>query len=382
LSKDSRWGSSLDILRKLTEFPTYEVSGMRSCAEFLAGELEDLGFSSKLDKLNSVYAEKTFEDGEGTFLINTHFDTVSSSQRWVRDPLRASLEGGRLYGLGTADAKGGIAATLYAMARMKNCRFRKLEVLFSNYEDNSITIDGETWLGTPYFLVHNPLKADGGINVEGTVKGDKFMVSLGCGGRVGFTVTTLGREAHSSDPRLGRNAIYDMVKVIEALRRVPPARMTLDDHEAYTELNVSVINGGTAINIVPGECRIICERRVLPNESWDEVKKEVDQALSTVQGVHVKVEFNKPQRAYLLDRKHPTVTLAVDSTLKAVGYKPQFRVEAGRTDSTYIDQLAGIKTVILGPGETENEHAPDEFINVKRLEEFTEIMYHMLSKPN
>ena len=191
---------------------------MRSCAEFLAGELEHLGFSSKLDKLNSVYAEKTFEDGEGTFLINTHFDTVSSSQRWVRDPLRASLEGGRLYGLGTADAKGGIAATLYAMARMKNCRFRKLEVLFSNYEDNSITIEGETWLGTPYFLVHNPLKADGGINVEGTVKGDKFMVSLGCGGRVGFTVTTLGREAHSSDPRLGRNAIYDMVKVIEALR--------------------------------------------------------------------------------------------------------------------------------------------------------------------
>jgi acetylornithine deacetylase/succinyl-diaminopimelate desuccinylase-like protein len=382
LANHPRFGSSINILRKLTEFPTYEASGMRHCAEFLAGELEDLGFSSSLDKLNSVYAEKTFQGGQGAFLINTHFDTVPSSSRWARDPLRASLEDGRLYGLGTADAKGGIAATLHALERMEDCRFRKLEILFSNYEDNNITIDGETWLGTPYFLGHHPLQADGGINVEGTVKGEKFMVSLGCGGRVGFTVTTMGREAHSSDPRLGRNAIYDMVKVIEALRRVPRARMTLDDYEALTELNVSVINGGTAINIVPGECRIICERRVLPNEDWDEVKKEVDQALSTVQGVNFKTDFYKPQKSYLLDRNHPVVTLAVDSTLKAVGYKPQFRVEAGRTDSTYIDHLAGIKTIILGPGETENEHAPDEFINIKRLEEFTEIMYHMLSKPH
>jgi acetylornithine deacetylase len=354
---------------------------MRRCAEFLAVELEHLGFNSRLDKLSSVYGEKTFQGGDGTFLINTHFDTVSSSPRWVRDPLRASLEGDRLYGLGTADAKGGIAATLYAIGGLRKARFHKLEVLFSNYEDNSISIDGETWLGTPYFLKHDRLEADSGINVEGTVKEDKFMVSLGCGGRVGFTVTTIGMEAHSSDPRLGRNAIYDMVKVIEALRRLPPARMTLDEHEAYTELNVSVINGGTAMNIVPGECKIICERRVLPNETWDGVKKEVDQALSTVQGIKFKVEFYKPQRSYLLDRKHPVVTLAIDSIVKALGYRPQFRVEAGRTDSTYLDHLSGIKTIILGPGETENEHAPDEFVNIKRLEEFTGIMCYMLSKP-
>lgn len=173
-----------------------------------------------------------------------------------------------------------------------------------------------------------------------------------------------------------------MVKVIEALRRVPPARMMLDGHEAYTELNVSVIKGGTAINIVPGECKITCERRVLPNEKWDDVKREVDQALSAVQRINFKVEFYKPQESYLLERTHPAVTLAVDSTLKTLGYKPEFRVESGRTDSTYLNHLAGIKTVIFGPGETENEHVPDEFINVKRLEEFTEIMHDILSKPS
>jgi acetylornithine deacetylase/succinyl-diaminopimelate desuccinylase len=381
LSNATSFPTAVDFCRRLTEFATYEESGMQACAKFLAGELEKLGFSVRLDKLSNVFGEKAFERGSGTFLINTHFDTVGSSPRWSRNPLHASLEGERLYGLGTSDAKGGIAGTLCALGRMKNCRFRKLEVLFSNYEDNNATFDGQTWLGTPYFLEHNHLDADFGINVEGTVRGSQFMVSLGCGGRVGFTVTTLGKEAHSSDPRKGHNAIYDMVKVIEALRQVPPARMTVDDHEAYTELNVSVIQGGTAINIVPAECKITCERRVLPNENWDELKEKVDHALSALQDINFKVEYNKAQRSYMLDRTHAVVSLVTENIQKTLGYVPKFRVESGRTDSTYIDQLAGVKTVIFGPGDVETAHISDEFINVRRLEEFTRVLYQMLSEP-
>lgn len=329
------WPSPVDILRKLTEFPTYDQPGMRGCAEFLSGELARLRYRVRLDRLNNVYAERTFDNGEGAFLINSHFDTVPSTSRWVRDPLHASLEGHRLYGLGTSDDKGATAAILYALGKLKICRFRKLEVLLSNYEDNSTILDGETWLGTPYFLEHNRLESKSGINVEGTVENDRFMVSVGCGGRVGFTVTTIGKEAHSSDPRQGRNAIYDMMKVIEALRKIPPARMVLDDHEAYTELNVSMIKGGIAINIVPEDCEITCERRVLPNEDWDDVKKEVDQALAGLNGINFKVEYKKPQRSYLLDRTHPAVALAKESIQKTLGYSPKFKVESGRTDNLF-----------------------------------------------
>jgi succinyl-diaminopimelate desuccinylase len=351
---------------------------MRDCAEFLSSELERLGFRVRVDRLNNVYGEKTFDNGEGAFLVNSHFDTVPSTPRWVRDPLRASLDGDRLYGLGTSDDKGSTAAILYVLGKLKDCRFRKLEVLLSNYEDNNTILDGETWLGTPYFLAHNRLESKSGINVEGTVEDDRFTISLGCGGRVGFTVTTVGKEAHSSDPREGRNAIYDMMKVIESLRKIPPARMVLDDHEAYTELNVSMIKGGIAINIVPGDCEITCERRVLPNEHWDTVKKEVDQALAGLNGINFKVEYSKPQRSYLLNRTHPAVTLAKESIQNTVGYLPKFKVESGRTDSIYFDEMAGIKTVILGPGET--AHIADEFINVQRLEEFSHILYRMLSR--
>jgi succinyl-diaminopimelate desuccinylase len=369
--------SPTEIARKLVEFSTYEEHGMRDCAQFLSRELTDLGFNVTLDEINNVYAEKTFEHRNGAFLINTHFDTVPSSAEWTRNPLSASLEGDRLYGLGTSDAKGGIAATLSALARLENSRFGKLEMLFSNYEDNSTNLDGETWRGTEYFLTHNHLDAISGINVEGTVKEGRFLISLGCGGRVGFEVSTIGKQAHSSDPRLGRNAIYDMMKVIEALRRLPPAKMILDDYEAYTELNVSKIEEGIALNTVPAKCRIICERRVLPNESWDEVKKEVDNSLSTLAGIDFKVEFYKPQKSYLLERTHPTVTLLRESASEILGYEPKFKVDSGRTDSIYFDQFSGIKTVIFGPGE--KGHAPDESVSVKRLEEFSRVLHRMLS---
>jgi len=370
----------VDIAKKLIEFPTYEEHGMRDCAQFLQGALERLRFDVRLDELNNVFAEKNFERGDGAFLINTHFDTVSSSPRWIRNPLSPSLEKDRLYGLGTSDAKGGIAGTLDALAKLNNCRFKKLEVLFANYEDNNTTLKGETWLGAPFFLTHNRLQAKTGVNVEGTVRDGKFMISLGCGGRVGFHVTTIGKEAHSSDPRLGRNAIYDMLKVIEALRRLPPARMMLGEHETYTELNVNVIKGGTALNIVPGECKITCERRVLPNESWDDVKSQVSKAFSGLNGINFRVDFEKPQRPYMLEPGHPVITLLRDSVVKTLQYNPKLRVESGRTDSIYFDQLAGIKTVIFGPGE--NAHIPDESVDVRRLEEFSKILRHMLSGNN
>jgi acetylornithine deacetylase/succinyl-diaminopimelate desuccinylase-like protein len=376
--------ASIDILQKLVEFPTFEADGMGRCAEFISNKLSSAGFNISVDRLSNVYGIREFPSGEGAFLINAHFDTVASSPRWTRDPLHLSIDGDRVYGLGTSDAKGGVAAVLNVLQDLDHCRYRNLEVLFSSFEDSRASLDGQSWLGTPYFLAHNRIQAKAGVNVEGTVQGDRFMVSLGCGGRVSFAVTTIGKEAHTSEPAwrsLGHNAIYDMMRVIEALRRMPTAKMTIDDYDAYTELNVSLIEGGTAVNVVPGECKITCERRVLPNEDWGEVKKEVESALRTLRDIEFKVDYEEPQRSYLLDRTDPLVALAVTSVQQSLGYTPKFRVESGRTDSTYLDQLAGVKTVIIGPGEgVAVEHKPDEYVTVKRVEEFCGILDCMLTK--
>jgi acetylornithine deacetylase/succinyl-diaminopimelate desuccinylase-like protein len=375
--------NALEILKQLVKFPSYQVSidkveeGMKDCASFLSDNLESLGFKVKIDELFNVTAERDF-DGKKSFLMNTHFDTVPPSSQW-EDALTPILKGNKLYGLGTSDAKGGIAATLSALSRLEDCRFHKLIVQFVNYEDNAIEYRGKRCLGAPYFLSNNPdFTADYGINIEPTVVNDKWTVSIGCTGRVSFTVKTLGKEAHSSKPNLGRNAIYDMVKVIDALRQIPPGRYKVDGFEGEMPINVATITGGRAINIVPGECKITCERRLFPSENPEKIMETIRSALKKIEA-NVECDFNpNVQLPYAVDKSEEIVSLVVDSVFHTIGYKPSLRIDLGRTDSIYLYHNAKIKTAIVGPGHM--GHAAGEYINTDRLIEFTDILGNMLRR--
>ncbi len=376
--------TALEVLKQLIKFPTYQVSvdkvaeGMKECTSFLSDSLKALGFSVKVDDLFNVTAERMF-DGEKSFLINTHFDTVAPSNQWT-DALTPKLEENRLYGLGSSDAKGGIAATLSALSSLDNCKFGKLIVQFMNYEDNSIEYKGKRWLGMPYFLSNNRgFRADYGINVEPTVVDDKWTVSLGCTGRVSFTVTTLGREAHSSTPHLGRNAIYDMAKVIDDIRRIPPGRFKIDGFEGEMPINVAIIEGGRAINIVPEQCKITCERRIFPNEDPERIIETIRSRLEKLDDIKVKCDFRPDiQPPYLVNENEEIVSLVVDSSFRKLGCRPRLRIGLGRTDSMYLYHMAGIKTAIIGPGN--KGHVTGEYINIDRLNEFTGILGNILKK--
>ncbi len=372
------------ILKQLIEFPTYQVTldkveeGMKDCAHYLSDQLEALGFQVETDDLFNVTAERAF-DGKKTFLMNTHFDTVPPAAEWI-DALIPKIEGDKLIGLGASDAKGGIAATLAALSRLDDCRFAKLIVQFVNYEDNGIQLGGKRLLGMPFFLSNNPgFRADYGINIEPTVRADKWTVSLGCTGRVSFTITTVGKEAHSSTPHRGKNAIYDMVKVITALGQIPPGKFKIDDFEGEMPVNVALIEGGRAINIVPGECKITCERRILPNEKPEEIMQTIRSELGSLRDVNVKCDFNpNVQLPYIVDREEEVAKLAVKATESVTGYRPQLRIGLGRTDSMYLYHMAGIKTVIMGPGHT--GHVVGENISVDRLDEFADMLGHLLRR--
>jgi len=372
------------ILKQLIRFPTYQVApdrvekGMQDCAHYLSEQLEAFGFRVKLDDLFNVTAERAF-DGEKVFLMNTHFDTVPPASEWA-DALVPRLEGGRLIGLGASDAKGGIAAALAALSSLEDCRFAKLVVQFVNYEDNVVQLGGKRLLGMPYFLSNNTgFRADYGLNIEPTVLDDKWTVNLGCTGRVSFTVATVGKEAHSSTPHKGKNAIYDMVKVITALRQVPPGRFRMGDFEGEMPVNVALIEGGRAMNIVPGECKITCERRILPNEKPEQVMQIIRSALGSLSDVNVKCEFSpNVQLPYIVDKEEEAVRLVVAASERVVGYRPQLRVGLGRTDSMYLYHMAGIKTVIMGPGN--RGHVVGENISIDRLNEFSAILGSLLRK--
>lgn len=371
------------ILERLIEFPTYQVApdkvaeGMRECSDYLSSQLNQLGFSVRVDELCNITAEREFS-GEKTFLINTHFDTVPPAKGW-KEALKPTLKGERLHGLGSSDSKGGIAATISALSQLEDCRFAKLIVQFVNYEDNTIIYRGIRRLGMPYFLSKNPsFTADYGINVEPTVVGDKLTLSTGCTGRLAFTIRTIGKEAHSSTPKEGKNAIYDMTKVINALRRIPPGKYVTNSFESEMPINVATIEGGRAINIVPGECEITCERRLFPGENHQEIEETISSTLKKVEKAKIECDFNRPvQLPYSINRNEKIVSLIKDSISNTLSYIPSIRIELGRTDSVYLYHKAGIKTVIVGPGHT--GHVKGEFICVNRLLEFTKVLKNLLT---
>jgi len=193
-----------------------------------------------------------------------------------------------------------------------------------------------------------------------------------------FTIRTIGKEAHSSTPKEGKNAIYEMTKVINALRRVPPGKYSMNDFESEMPINVAIIEGGRAINIVPGECTITCERRLFPGEDYQEIEKAIGAALNKVEKAKIDCNFSRPvQLPYAVNRSEEIVSLVEESIINTLGYIPSIRIELGRTDSIYLYHNAGIKTVIVGPGHT--GHVKGEFISVNRLIEFTKVLRNMLT---
>jgi acetylornithine deacetylase/succinyl-diaminopimelate desuccinylase-like protein len=144
-------------------------------------------------------------------------------------------------------------------------------------------------------------------------------------------------------------------------------------------INVATIQGGRALNIVAEQCKITCERRIFPNEDPQRIIETIRSRLENLQDIKAVCDFGSEiQPPYLVEKDHEVVSLVVDSASRKLGYRPRLRVGLGRTDSMYLYHLAGIKTVIMGPGN--KGHVTREFINVDRLNEFVEILGNMLRK--
>jgi acetylornithine deacetylase len=171
-----------------------------------------------------------------------------------------------------------------------------------------------------------------------------------------------------------------MLDVINAIRQIPPGRFRLDGLEAEMPVSVAMIEGGRAINIVPGECKITCERRIFPGESPEQIAETIGSILQNLKHVKTECEFSpNVQLPYIIDKNEEAVSLVLDSFHQKLGFRPNLRIELGRTDSVYLYHNRGIKTVIAGPGHM--GHAPNEYINTNRLLEFTEVLLTTLEKP-
>jgi acetylornithine deacetylase len=323
------------------------------------------------------------EQGGPLVLFDAHQDTVPVDGMTI-DPFRPTIDGGRLYGRGACDVKGGMAAMIAALARLARERppGRPTVVLACpvNEENGFTGARGvvDRWRSGASTLL--PRAPDAAVIAEPT----GLDVVVGHKGVVRWRCHALGHAAHSARPEGGQNAIYRMGHVLRAIERYAAtevARVASHPRVGPATVSVGVIHGGLSVNTVPDRCTIEIDRRVPPGEQPEDAREHLIRFLDTQAELDFPVEHDRPymQGLPLSDADNQPLAQRVAEHSRAVGGAGEMRYVAYGTDAG-IYSAAGVPAVVVGPGAIEQAHTRDEWIDLDQLERAAEIYYRLSAR--
>jgi acetylornithine deacetylase/succinyl-diaminopimelate desuccinylase family protein len=298
-------------------------------------------------------------------LLAPHMDTVGVASEAQFKP---TVKRGRLYGRGACDTKGSVAAMFNALLELtaSGPRPKQTEIIFTALVDEECGQSGSRKLAA------SGLKADLAVVGEPTL----CQVVTAHKGDLWLQLETRGRAAHGATPHLGRNAIHEMAKAVHLLETKYAAALRKRKHPllGHATINVGQIAGGKQPNIVPDRCSIQIDRRSLPGERDDAVRREIVSFLRQ-RGVAVTMADLKgsdPAPSMQTDAKLPLVQslFRAASQRKAVGV--DYFTDAG------VLRAAGIPCVVFGPGSIAQAHTVDEWVAVSQLDKASQILLRFL----
>jgi acetylornithine deacetylase len=324
---------------------TAGAKGEAEMAVWLADACRELGFSVEFQETApsrpNVIARWKGTGGGQSLLLTGHMDVVSVDNM-TRDPFEPYVENGRMYGRGTQDMKGGLAAILGAVASLKTGGFTPKGDIILGF----VTDEEYFSIGTDALV--KIVKADAAILTEPT-GGD---ICIAHKGFMWLTLTTSGKAAHGSLYTEGVDAIAHMGYLLRELDRfnaeAPPKHRLLQRASAHA----SLINGGLGLSTYPDQCILQIEHRMLPDDTPESViaywQTAIDRLSHEVPNFSASVgqDFYRP--GYEIDKSAPIVQ-TIESAFRGKGSKPSYMGMFGWLDSAILGQ-AGIPTVILGPG--------------------------------
>lgn len=361
-------------------------------AKVLAKQLSGLGFENvsllEVDEesvnangmisMANVLVPTVF--GEGTnVVLNAHGDVVPPGLGWSVDPYGGEIIDGKMYGRGVAVSKSDIAAYSYAVLALNQVKEK-----LSGRVDLAFTFDEETGgeIGPKWLIDQGHIKPDQAI-----VAGFSYSAVNAHNGCLHFEIKTTGKSAHAALPHTGIDAVEATSKLINALYDY---RKTLAEKKSsipgidFPTLNVGLISGGINTNVVPDECTIRVDRRLIPEEDYiaaeAEFRELVQQAVSDIPGIKIEIRKILHAKSFGPVSKDTPVVQALAANwkliLKGDGELPVHGVPL-YTDARHFF-AAGIPTIMFGVGpkvlEEANGHRADENIRLSDLQAATKII--------
>lgn len=301
-----------------------------------------------------------------TLIINGHLDVVPvNAAAWSHDPFDPQVVDGRLYGRGSADMKGGIAAAISAMDTLERAgRAPGCNLVFHLVADE----ERGGRLGTQALLEHGLITGDACLVPEPT----NLELCVAERGLLQGRIHVAGRPGHGSRPREGVSAIEHAAKVVLALHAADfggPEHPLLGRPTA----NVGTIQGGTTFNTVAEACVVGVDRRVLPGATAESTEAEIAARIEAagIEGLRWHFELDTFGEASEMAVDDPWAKLVGEAVARATGRTPGVIGMSFTTDARFVRNQAGIPTVVCGPGAIDQAHGDDEYVEVDRLVDAT-----------
>jgi len=378
--------ASLEMIRRLVEFPTVSRDSNLELIHFARDYLRELGAESRLtfddEKRKANLFATLGTTGEPGIVLSGHTDVVpTEGQAWDTDPFRMVEKDGRLYGRGTCDMKSFLAAALTLAPEFAR-RGLKTPLHFAFSYDEEVGCIGIGRLLSDL--------ASAGIKPKSCIVGEPTMMRpvIAHKGKHGYRCTVRGLASHSAYAPQGVNAVEAAAEAIAFLKNMARRHRDRGPYDrgfdvAHTTVHTGVIRGGTALNIVPHECVFDFEFRQLPGddpgallaEFTDYVKARLEPEM---RAVHAGAGFViEPLSAIpVLDTKPESEVVALAQELSGNGEIG--KVSFGTEGSQF--QRAGIPTVICGPGSIEQAHKPNEFVTVDQVFRCEQFMRRLMDR--
>ena len=349
------------LLEHLVAIDTQNPPGREAeAAALLASELDAIGFATEVRAISEGRANVVarIDNGPGPcFAFNSHLDTVPLGGGWTSDPLRLTDRDGRLFARGACDAKGSIAAMVGA-----GCLLASRRDLWRGTLVLMFVADEEINGGGSRALAKQQPKVD--LIVVGEPTNNAVCAAhKGC---LRPLIRAKGKAAHSGRPELGVNAILaagHLTSLFDARDR----ELRAQNHPlvGHASLTVTRIAGGIADNVVPDNCEMVLDRRLLPGETLDAALDDLNALLTRAKRDHgVDAEL-----AAIRTRAGPTETSVDDPLVRnAVAISrthgvsfPQPGGLTGGCDLVHFHDVGAVG-VVLGPGSLDVAHQPDEYV--------------------
>lgn len=349
---------------------------------FLAQRLEGFGLRVELQevapKRYNVLAILPGDDPALALLFHAHMDTVPAGA--MTDPLSGDIVDDHIWGRGSVDQKGGLAASVMALAAIARSGWRLKRSL-----GLALVVDEESEHRGSMALVERGLQARQAVITEPS----GLRLVIGCKGTLPFQIKVHGKAAHGARPWLGVNAIHQAMGVVSALEELDYPEYTVHGYGSVKgSLNLGVIQGGRAYNIVPDECLLWFDRRTVPGEAPAGVLGQVQAALDRLSEASPPVKSDltvaRPDWGWEPIRERglwPALTPADEPIREmvsrhhaaVVGSPPETYFTDGYNEMDFLINDLGIPTVQYGPGDSRLCHTDEERLSIPQLLDATRV---------